>query len=319
MTYLSLILGLIILTFGATSLVSGAVGIATRLGIAPMIIGLTLVGFGTSAPELSASLGAAFAGSPGIAVGNVVGSNIANILLILGLAAIVRPIPVDRTAFRRDARVLIGATLFLLLLGWMGAVGRLSGLLMVSAIVAYVFWTVKVERAMNAVRARDSVYAHEAQAAPPAPTTPAVAILAIILGFVGLIFGAQLLVKSAITIARDWGVAEAIIGLTVIAVGTSLPELATSLAAAWKGETDVAFGNVVGSNIFNALFILGTTALVHPLSYPASIALVDNWVMLAATFALLWFARSQMTISRREGAVLVLAYAAYVAFLTIQA
>ena len=316
MAYLLILIGLVLLTVGSNFLVSGSVAIARRLGLSNMVIGLTLVGFGTSAPELSASLGAALAGSPGISVGNVVGSNIANILLILGIAALLKPIAIDMVALRRDSLVLLAATLLLILLGIMGAVPRAAGFAMVVAIIAYVGWTLHMERAANGGRSEESVYAHEADViVPPQQRSPWIAGGAVLAGLAGLVYGADLLVTGAIEIARAWGVTEAIIGLTIVAVGTSLPELATSVTAALKGETDVAFGNVVGSNIFNSLFILGATASILPIPYPPSIAVFDNWVMLAATLALLLFAVTSRRISRIEGGLLLAGYAAYIGWI----
>ncbi|MFZ5610522.1 MAG: calcium/sodium antiporter [Pseudomonadota bacterium] len=315
MAYVQILAGFILLLGGSTMLVSGAVAVAQRFRVSPMVIGLTLVGFGTSTPELSASLGAALLGSSGIAVGNVVGSNIANILLILGLAALLRPIPVDAKAFRRDGLVLLAATLLLMALGWLGMVERWLGLAMVAALVLYTVHAIRAER--RAARS-DSVYVHEAAVAPLPQRNLALAGAAAVAGLAALIGGADLLVEGAVVLARAWGVSESVIGLTIVAVGTSLPELATSIVAAWRGETDVAFGNVVGSNIYNALGILGATALVHPIAYPADIAQLDNWLMLATTLLLLVFARSRLTISRWEGGVFLAAYLVYVAAMALR-
>ncbi len=307
--FLLIAAGLAALVFGGDLLVRGAVDLARRLGVSPLIIGLTLVGFGTSTPELVTSLQAAFVGSPGIAIGNVVGSNIANILLILGLAALIAPMAVGRTAFMRDGLVLavsaflcMGAVLY-------GALSPLIGLVFVTGLIAYVAFAIFQERRQTA-------------AAGPVPDDAGPLkgsvwkdVAFILSGLVLTIFGARWLVGGAIDIAASLGVSETIVGLTVVAVGTSLPELVTSFAAARRGQSDIAFGNIVGSNIFNVLFILGVTALVHPIEVPPSIAAFDIWVMLAATALLILFACTRWRITRIEGGLLFAGYIAYTGWL----
>ena len=311
---LFVIAGLAGLVLGGELLVRGAVGIARRAGLSPMVIGLTLVGFGTSTPELVTSVQAAFAGAPGIAVGNVVGSNIANILLILGTAALIAPVAVAPAALRRDGGVLVAVSLLTLAVVLMGQVGRGIGAGFVLLLVAYVATTLILERRRESPAA--GIYAAEAEiAAPPAALPAWRSWAALLAGMALTIGGARLLVGGAISLASGLGVPEAVIGLTVVAVGTSMPELITSVIAARKGEGAVAFGNVVGSNIFNCLGILGATALLHPIAVPAQIIRADIWVMLAATAALVIFARTGGRIGRREGMVLALGYAAYLAAL----
>ncbi len=314
---LLVLLGLAALVAGGELLLRGAVGLATRFGIPPLVIGLTLVGFGTSTPELVTSLQAAFLGAPGIAVGNVVGSNIGNILLILGIAALLRPVAVDPAAFRRDGAVLVAATLAVIALSLMGTLGRPGGAGLVVALLAYVTFTVVSERRRHSAAA--ALYEAEADiVARPAGSPARLALLALG-GLAVTILGARLLVDGAIGLAATAGVSDTVIGLTVVAIGTSMPELVTSIIAVRKGQGDVAFGNIVGSNIFNILGILGITAMVSPLAVPPQILAFDIWAMLAATLALVVFARTGWRVGRREGAVLLAAYGGYLAAVLAQA
>ena len=317
MTYLLLAGGLVLLTLGGDTLVRGASTAARSLGVSPLLIGLTLVGFGTSTPELVTSLTAVMAGSAGIAVGNVVGSNTANILLILGVTALIAPIAVDRKAFRRDGIMLGLASLVCAAAVLGGRVGPLAGAGMVALLAVYLVVAYLGERRVeDPERAK---YEHMAEDAPDARGGLWAGLGLAVVGIALTIGGARLLVDSAVTIARDLGVSDTIIGLTVVAVGTSLPELVTSVVAAVRGRADVALGNIIGSNIYNVLAILGLTALVAPFEAPAEIARLDIWVMLAATALLILFVRTGMRIVRIEGAVLLAAYGGYVAWLAVGA
>jgi cation:H+ antiporter len=317
MTLLLLLGGLVLLILGGELLVRGAVAIATRLGVSPLMIGLTLVGFGTSTPELVTSLQAALAGSPGIAVGNVVGSNTANILLILGLAAVIRPVTATSAAFRRDGSVVVLAALLCAWASLSGEIGRGVGTLLVAALVAYVVLTYLLERQSTSPSA--ALHAAEAEAAPPAAGGPLRSFGSLLAGIAFTIAGARLLVDAAIELATGFGVSEAVIGLTIVAIGTSLPELVTSIMAALRGQSDVAFGNVIGSNIYNVLGILGVTALVQPLVVPAEIATLDIWVMLAATAALIVVTLTGWRVTRLEGGLMVAIYGAYLTWLALEA
>lgn len=310
----SLLLGFVLLVVGGESLVRGAVATATRLGVSPLFIGIVLVGFGTSTPELVTSLQAALAGSPGIAVGNVVGSNIANILLILGIGALLLPMACHPGAFYRDGTVLVLSAAALGAVVLMGVLDLWTGLAFVAGLLAYVAFTYFKESDSP----DEAAQMHEAEAALQLTEEPMPLWLALLIALVGIaltIFGARLLVAGAIELATAMGVSQTIIGLTVVAVGTSLPELVTAVIAALKKEADVAFGNIVGSNIYNTLGILGITAAVQPLDVPREIAEFDIWVMLVATVLLLFFATSGWRVSRREGAVLLALYVAYVGYL----
>lgn len=310
------VLGLVGLIVGGELLVRGAVSAARAFRISPMIIGLTLVGFGTSTPELVTSLQAALTGSSGIAIGNVVGSNIGNVLLILGIAALVAPIAIDRTAFVRDGAVVALATMLCLAVVLIGDVGRLVGLLFVLSLATYLTVTLLAERRASSSPA-SAVYEAEAEAVPGPDHGLGASLALAIAGLVVTIVGARFLVSGAVSLAQAAGVSETVIGLTIVAIGTSMPELVTAVIAVRKGQGDVALGNVLGSNVFNILGILGVTALVQPMVVPDQIVGLDIWVMCAATVLLVVFARTGWRIGRREGAVMVGCYAAYLAWLLL--
>jgi cation:H+ antiporter len=309
----ALILGLVALIAGGELLVRGAVAAATRLGISPMIIGVTLVGFGTSTPELVTSIQAALDGVPGIAVGNVIGSNIANVLLILGVGAVLAPIAVKPDAVRRDSWVMIVTALAaaVALLG-LGGIGRTVGAVLVLALVVYIVWTYRLDKRDGASA---DLHAQEAAQVPARGMALPVALITAAVGLGLTLLGAGWLVDGAVWMARAAGVSEGVIGLTIVAVGTSLPELTAAIVAALRGHSDVAFGNVVGSNIYNVLGILGLTGLVTPLSLPGDITWIDLGLMIAASAALLPVALSGRRISRRAGCVFLLLYAGYVGYL----
>lgn len=309
--------GLVLLALGGELLVRGAVGMAERLGISPLLAGLTIVGFGTSTPELATSVQAALAGSPGIAVGNVVGSNIANILLILGVSAIILPLAVNPASFKRDAIALGGSAALCTAAVLLGVIGLLTGAVLVACLVGYVWYAYKSESAAN----DDECRRHEAEAEdrPVPPSTGLVILGAMILaGLAAAIFGAGWLVDGATVIASTAGVSESVIGLTVVAVGTSLPELIACIVAVLRKHADVALGNIVGSNIYNVLGILGATAIIQPIAVPAEIAAFDIWVMLGVTALLIVQLRSGWRLSRIEGALLVALYIGYSAFLAMR-
>lgn len=309
--------GLVLLALGGELLVRGAVGMAARLGISPLLAGLTIVGFGTSTPELATSVQAAMAGSPGIAIGNVVGSNIANILFILGLSAMILPLSVNPASFQRDSIALGGSALLATGAVLLGVIGPLPGVVLLAALTGYVWWAYKSESASHDAEAVR--HEHEAEDRPVPPDTgPVVLAGLIVAGLAAAIFGAGWLVDGAIVLASAAGVSQSVIGLTVVAVGTSLPELIACIIAVIRKHEDVALGNVVGSNIYNLCGILGLTALIHPIEVPAEIAAFDIWVMLGVTALLIVQLRSGWRLSRIEGALLVALYASYTAFLALR-
>ncbi len=312
---LLLLAGFVGLLLGGEWLVRGSVSVAQALRVPPAIIGLTLVGFGTSAPELVTSLQAALAGSPGIAVGNVVGSNIGNVLLILGIAALLRPLTVDPAAFRRDGSVLVLATLLCVFAILQGTLGRVAGAAFVAGLAVYLVGTFWQERRRSTPAA--DVYEAEAELVAMRTNSAVLPALLALAGLVVIIIGARFLVTGAVGLAQLAGISETVIGLTIVAIGTSMPELVTSVIAVRKGQGDVAFGNIVGSNIFNILGILGVTALVQPLVIPAQVIGFDVWVLLGTTLAFVVFSVTGWRVGRREGAALVLAYLAYLTLLLV--
>jgi cation:H+ antiporter len=296
--------GVVLLFVGGDILVRGAVALARRLGVSPLLIGLTIVGFGTSTPELVTSVQAALVGSPGISIGNVVGSNIVNILFILGLTAMLAPIAIERGSFLRDGLVLLASAAALYVVVLRGALSAEIGWTFVAALGLYVVLAYFTER-------RPEV----SQDAPGRAMSAGPALVLLAGGLAATIFGARLLVEGALALARNAGLSETLIGLTIVAVGTSLPELAASLVAVARRQSGIAFGNILGSNIYNTLGILGVTGIVRPLEIPAQIASFDIWAMVAASVALVWFAMTGARLSRLEGFLLVLGYGLYIALL----
>ena len=317
MTTAMLILGgLVLLAGGGELIVRGAVGLSQLLRISPLLAGLTIVGFGTSAPELATGIQAALSGAPGIAVGNVIGSNVANILLILGISALVMPLAVNPASFKRDSIALAGSALLCAGAILTGRVEWLMGTVLVLALAGYIWWAYRSEARAD----DDEAHRHIEEAAETTPRTHNgwVLGLMVVAGLAGAIYGARLLVDGAVILASAAGVSESVIGLTVVAVGTSLPELIACLIAVWKRHPDVALGNVVGSNIYNVLGILGLTAIVHPIDVPAEIIRFDVPILLAVTALLLVQLRSGWKISRLEGALLVALYGGYTVFLILR-
>ena len=303
MEYIYIVAGLIGLFFGGEALVRGSVGIAKRLGMSSLLIGLTVVGFGTSTPELLVSVQAALDDVPAIAIGNIGGSNIANILLIGGLTCLVWPIRVSGATLKRDAGVMIAAAMVLVPIFMTGQIGRLTGFLLLAGLIGYLVWAYL----QPGDAAEDDVDGAVPKSIP-------VSVLWVVGGLVVLIFGARFLVTGATNIARDFGLSEAFIGLTIVAVGTSLPELATSIIAAFRKQSEIAIGNIVGSNIFNVLGILGVTALIAPIPVEARFLTFDLPVMIAASvlFAVLLLTRP--IVGRVLGVGLLILYVVYVYF-----
>jgi len=304
-------LGLGILLLGGEATLRGAVGLARLLGVSPAMIGLTVVAFGTSAPELVVSLQAAVADAPAIAIGNVVGSNIANIMLILGVGAVIAPLVCDPLAVRRDATAMLGSLLLLVGLGLSGRILAWEGALMIGALVAYVLWSYRSDR--NNGTPVSELHAREAEETAGVPGAMPLALLYVAVGLAALMGGAHLLVEGAVGVARAAGVSESVIGLSVVAVGTSLPELTATAVAAWRRHTDVAVANVLGSNLFNVLLILGAASLVRPLPIDPDFVTVDLWVMLGAGILLIPIMVTGWHISRKEGAFLLALYSLYIA------
>lgn len=294
--------GLCLLTFGAHYLVHGAISLANRFGLPQLLIGLTVVGFGTSMPELLVSLQAALDGFPAIAVGNVIGSNTANILLILGLSALISPIAAKIPNLGRDLVMMIFAAIVMLGLGYLGIIAFWSGLTMVALIAIYLAYVTRTDR--NPAGGED-----ESLAIRMAGWKEGVFIIG---GLAGLFYGAHLLVGAATFIAREMGISEAVIGLTIVAVGTSLPELATSVVAAFHRHAEMALGNVVGSNIFNILGILGLTAIITPVEVDPAMASFDIPFMLAISLGLALMIATAGRIGRIASSGMLTVYGLYV-------
>lgn len=301
MDYVYVAVGLVCLFLGGEALVRGSVGIAQRLSMSPLLIGLTVVGFGTSTPELLVSVNAAWRGVPDIAIGNIVGSNIANILLIMGITALVWPIRVSGSTLRRDTGVMIAAALALVPIFLFGEIGRLAGASLLVGLIAYLGWAyLRPGDAPDDLPSDDKV------------PSSIVAILWVLAGFVALIFGARFLVDGAVSIARGVGLSEAFIGLTIVAIGTSLPELATSVVAAMRRQSEIAIGNVIGSNIFNVLGILGITAVIKPVPVADRFLAFDLPVMVAVSLLVAVLLLKMPVIGRAVGLAFLGGYGAYI-------
>lgn len=303
--YVFIALALILLFIGAEGLVRGSSALALRAGLSPLIVGLTIVAFGTSSPELVVSIKAGLSGQGDIAVGNVVGSNIFNIAFILGLTALVCPIPVHRQIIKVDAPIALGVALLLVVLLIDNALGRFEGALLFLGIITYTF--------MNVVLARkEPVMTNPGDT--PAPTVSrhwTLDVAFIVGGLVVLVIGSRLLVEHSINLAKGFGISEAVIGLTIVAAGTSMPELATSIVAAFRKQPDIAIGNVVGSNVFNILGILGLSSLMSPLT-ASGISALDYATMVVFTVILIPLLYTGRILHRIEGAVLLSLYGAYI-------
>lgn len=309
MNLLFLVLGVAMLTVGGEALIRGSLAAARRLGVSPLLSGLVIVGFGTSTPELVVSVDAALNEQPDIAIGNVVGSNIGNILLILGLCALITPLAVRPLALRRDAVTVIAASILFLILVGRGTLGFVDALILLLALAAYLIWAYWSERFHTV----PSAELHQAEFDELSALPKSVVWIAatVITGLLLLIAGSRVLLTGAVGIAVHFGVSEAVIGLTLVAVGTSLPELSISVIAALRRHADVAVGNVLGSNIFNVLGILGVSALLQPLPVHARILQFDQWVMLGTSLLLLFFLYTGRRLSRLEGGILLAGYAVY--------
>lgn len=322
MMYLLVLGGLILLLVGGEALVRGAVSVARKLNISELVIGLTLVGFGTSVPELVTSLQAIEKDAVGIAIGNVVGSNIANIFLVLALAAIISPVLVHPQALARDGTFMLAVTGVLCALLWFDQFNRLSGFLLLALLIAYLVFSLVADQRRQGAAAE----LHQAEGeSVEAHYSLGMGLLIALAGLAGVVIGANLLVNGATSLARSFGISETVIGLTIVAIGTSLPELATSIVAAYRKRGDVALGNIIGSNIFNILGILGITSLVSPFTIrgditadalagaqPVSIiSSVDVGAVVLSAGLLMLFAMTGRKIARWEGAVLLLGYVLY--------
>jgi cation:H+ antiporter len=311
--WLILVSGLLLLTFGAHLLVKGGVGLAARLGLTPLVIGLTIMAYGTSSPEIVVSVQASLRDSAAIAIGNVIGSNLCNLALILGICSLVCPMTAAAEVIRREVPIMIGVTLVAVAVLADGRLQRWDGILLLLGLVAYTWVAVRLARKETGGRA-DQEFAQEIG---PAPPTLVRAIVFTLIGLGLLTYGSDLFVEGAVSIARKFGLSDIVIGLTVVAIGTSLPELATSVVAALKGESDVAIGNIVGSNLFNLLGILGLVGVMGETD-TGGLTWVDLAVLVAVTVAILPLVRTGGRISRGEGALLLATYIIYTGWMIMR-
>lgn len=308
LSFVMLVIGFALLVWGADKFVAGASALARRLGVSPLLVGLTIVAFGTSAPELAVSLTAALQGANEIAVGNVVGSNIFNLLVVAGLSAVVCPLVMDRTLLRRDWPISLGAAVLLLVfIAPDLTISRIEGI-----ILLVVFALVLGTQIRAALKNRDTLESEEDEITMP----PVMIGVNIVLGLACIIIGGQLAVNGATGIARMFGLSETLIGLTIVAIGTSLPELVTSLVAARKGQNEIAMGNVIGSNIFNILLILGVSATITPIPVQAT-SVIDALVLIGISIVFYLPAR-RGKLGRAPGAIMALTYVVYTAYLIMR-
>lgn len=300
---LLLIIGIVVVLKSADWLTNGAVGLATKLGISQIVIGLTIVAIGTSMPEFFVSIVSAIKGTPDLAVGNIVGSNIFNVLLIVGVAATVAPITIQCTTIRRDIPIAVIASIMLTIMMFDNIISRIDALILFAAFIAFIWITLC-----------DSMKVSNEKDSPQKTMATWKSVLFIFVGLVGLVLGSNIFVDNASSLARGWGISDAVIGLTIVAGGTSLPELATSAVAARKGDSGIAIGNVLGSNVFNILMILGLTGLISPM-HIQNIAYVDMTVMVISMVLFWLFSFTKLRIDRWEGCILIACFLGYITWL----
>ncbi|MCF8067049.1 MAG: calcium/sodium antiporter [Desulfobacterales bacterium] len=314
-------IGVVLLYYGAEWLVKGSSSLAKSLGLAPLLIGLTVVAFGTSAPEMVISVISSFKGKSMIAVGNVIGSNICNIALVLGLAAFINPITSQKGVVKRDIPIMLGVSLFLMFISWNSKIGRIEGAVLFTGLIIYICYNYfGAKRMLGDVSASDvpPIIADETEKEYISSRSKQITM--IVTGIAGVVIGADLLVDSAVKIMKVMGVGEKFIGLTIVALGTSLPELATSVIAAVRKEMDISIGNLVGSNVFNILGVLGLATLIRPVEIPGGFfesgMLVDYLVMLFVSFLPWFMMRKVHTIGRAKAIILLGIYVGYIIFLS---
>jgi cation:H+ antiporter len=314
---LLVIAGLTLLMWGADRFVHGAAAAARNLGVAPLLIGLTIVAFATSAPEILVSVVAALEQQPGLAIGNAIGSNIVNIGLVLGITAVIRPIEIESATLRREMPALLAVSLLTVSLFLDTYLSRMDGIVMLTGLVIVMFWLAR----LGTRSAPNDPINRDFEAEIPTDVRMSMAVIWLVVGLVTLLIGAELLVNGAIGIATELGISEVVIGILVVALGTSLPELAVSLASALKGEYGLAIGNIVGSNIFNLLAVIGIAATIAPSALPPTVLSLHIFVMVAFTlvlFAMTYDYDERAELSRLEGAALLVAFLAYDSYVVVQ-
>lgn len=314
MAYIQLVFGLALLVVAGDGLVRGSVSLAKRLGVPTLLIGLTIVAFGTSAPELVVGVDAVLAGAPTLALGNIVGSNVANILLVLGLPAIIAPIACNAPKLGRNMTFMIGVSILFIAIAAWGPIGFAQGAFLTALLIGYLYFS--ATRAKSPIEISEAAHAlEELDGLDKTPDSALKSGLFVVGGLIGLAVGADLLVDGAVTLARTLGVSEAVIGLTIVAIGTSLPELVTGVAAAMHKHGDVAVGNVIGSNLFNILGIGGISAMVGTIPVPENFLKLDLWIMLACAVILVPFYLFKRPIGRLSGIFMLVIYGGYMTYL----
>jgi cation:H+ antiporter len=317
------VIGLLMLYYGASWLVKGSSGLARNLGLTPLVIGLTVVAFGTSAPELVISVVSSIKDKSMIAVGNVIGSNICNIALVLGLSALLKPIKSHRSVYRRDIPIMLGISIYLLLISFDSKIGRIEGASLFSGIIIYTCFNyyITIKESRHKLNVESVAFAHAAKEIEYV-TSRTRQIVWITAGIICVVAGAEILIDAAVIIMKIFGVSEKFIGLTIVALGTSLPELATSVVAALRKEMDISIGNLVGSNVFNILSVLGAASLVRPIPIPGGFInsglLIDYLVMIFVSFLPWLMMRKTCVVTRRNGVTLLACYTGYVAYLILK-
>lgn len=318
------VMGLLMLYYGANWLVKGASSLARNLGLTPLLIGLTVVAFGTSAPELFISVVSSIKDKSMIAVGNVVGSNICNIGLVLGLAAVIHPTTSNRSVYRRDIPIMLGVSVYLLLISFDSKIGRIEGASLFGGIILYTYFNyyISVKESQRNLTIDSVAFVHAVEDIEYV-TSRSRQVLCITVAIIGVVVGAEVLIDSAVAIMKIFNVSEKFVGLTVVALGTSLPELATSVVAALRKEMDISIGNLVGSNVFNILSVLGAASLIKPIPIPGGFIdgglLVDYLVMIFMGLLPWLMMRKNYLITRRDGFILLICYTGYVAYLIVKA
>jgi cation:H+ antiporter len=317
------LVGFVLLYFGAEWLVKGSSSLARSLGVTPIVIGLTVVAFGTSAPELVVSLISSIKGKSMIAVGNVVGSNICNIALVLGLAALFQPLTADKSVVKRDIPIMLAISVYLLVLSLNSRLGRIEGVTLFAGIILYTFFNyyIAMRESKRAAGEKTMIIAPEVEEIEYV-TSRQKQIVLIVVGIIGVVGGAQIVVESAVEIMTILGVSEKFIGLTIVAFGTSLPELATSVVAALRKEMDISIGNLVGSNVFNIMSVLGAASLVRPIPIPGGFVesglIIDYFVMMLTSFLPWLMMRKTYTVTRQGGFILLMCYVGYITYLILK-
>lgn len=316
MDYLILLMGFVLLVKGADLFVTGSSSIATMLRIPPLVVGLTIVAFGTSAPEAAVSITAALQGQSDITMGNIVGSNMFNLLVVVGIAACILPFTVKRTIIAKEFPFVILTCVVLLILsfdvvlvnGTVNSLDRTDGLILLVFFAVFMYYLLSVAIKSSKENKDKEVFV---------ALSTSKSVIYLVIGMAGIIFGGQLAVNAATEIALAWGMSETLVGLTIIAVGTSLPELMTSVVAAKKGESDIALGNVIGSNIFNVFFILGLSAVITPIGISSAV-LCDSLILLAISLVAFVFAVTNLKFSKGEGLTMIFLYVVYMVFIIIR-